>query len=37
MKNVDERTALHVACCEGRVEVVEMALAKGSSVHLRDR
>lgn len=35
--NYDNRTALHVACCEGNVKVVKHLLAYGVSVHIRDR
>ena len=33
----DGRTALHVAACEGHLEVVKYLLEHGASVHLRDR
>ncbi|KAG8222017.1 hypothetical protein J437_LFUL002778 [Ladona fulva] len=35
--NVDHRTALHVACCEGKLEIVEYMLHRGASVHTKDR
>lgn len=37
MANADLRTPLHVACCEGHTEVVELALCRGASVHVKDR
>eukprot|EP00252_Welwitschia_mirabilis_P022348 TRINITY_DN6018_c0_g1_i1.p1 TRINITY_DN6018_c0_g1~~TRINITY_DN6018_c0_g1_i1.p1 ORF type:complete len:483 (-),score=98.91 TRINITY_DN6018_c0_g1_i1:374-1822(-) len=33
----DDRTALHVACCEGHVDVVKLLLRKGANVNVRDR
>ncbi|CAG0920491.1 unnamed protein product [Notodromas monacha] len=33
----DDRTALHVACCEGNEEMVKYLLKHGASVHKRDR
>lgn len=35
--NYDNRTALHIACCEGNEKVVKHLLAYGVSVHIRDR
>lgn len=35
--NVDNRTALHIACREGNVEVVNMLLLNGVPVHTRDK
>lgn len=35
--NCDQRTALHIACCEGNIKVVKHLLAYGVSVHIRDR
>lgn len=35
--NYDQRTALHIACCEGNIEVVRHLLLNGVSVHHRDR
>ncbi|KAK7868259.1 hypothetical protein R5R35_000657 [Gryllus longicercus] len=35
--NADGRTPLHVACCEGSVEVVEFLLLRGANVHMKDR
>lgn len=35
--NCDQRTALHIACCEGNENVVKHLLAYGVSVHVRDR
>ncbi|XP_062555287.1 L-asparaginase isoform X2 [Armigeres subalbatus] len=36
-ENYDRRTALHVACCEGNLEVVQYLLQNGAAVHIRDR
>lgn len=36
-ENYDRRTALHVACCEGNLEVVRYLLQNGAAVHIRDR
>ena len=33
----DDRTALHVAACEGHSEVVEYLIKKGANVNARDR
>lgn len=35
--NYDNRTALHVACCQGNYEIVKHLLLNGVSVHVRDR
>lgn len=35
--NYDMRTALHVACAEGRLDVVKHLLLNGAAVHIRDR
>ncbi|GMH11968.1 hypothetical protein Nepgr_013809 [Nepenthes gracilis] len=35
--DIDKRTALHVAACQGRTEVVELLLQRGSEVNPRDR
>lgn len=35
--NYDDRTALHVACCQGNHEIVKHLLLNGVSVHCRDR
>lgn len=35
--NHDQRTALHIACCEGNQKMVKHLLAYGVSVHIRDR
>lgn len=35
--NADGRTALHVACCEGDVNVVRCLLRMGAIVHAKDR
>ncbi|XP_046402183.1 L-asparaginase-like isoform X2 [Ischnura elegans] len=35
--NVDQRTPLHIACCEGKTSLVEFMLQKGASVHTKDR
>lgn len=35
--NHDNRTALHIACCEGNEKMVKHLLAYGVSVHIRDR
>ncbi|XP_055618347.1 L-asparaginase isoform X2 [Toxorhynchites rutilus septentrionalis] len=36
-ENYDHRTALHVACCEGNLDVVQFLLQNGAAVHIRDR
>eukprot|EP01018_Ginkgo_biloba_P002990 Gb_20209 [translate_table: standard] len=33
----DDRTALHVAACEGHVDVVKLLLKRGANVNARDR
>lgn len=35
--NYDHRTALHVACSEGKAEIVKHLLLNGAAVHIRDR
>lgn len=35
--NADGRTALHIACCEGDVQVVRHLLQMGAIVHAKDR
>lgn len=35
--NYDNRTALHIACCEGNMEIIKYLLLNGVSVHIRDR
>ena len=37
LADYDWRTPLHLAACEGSVEVVEYLLSVGASVHARDR
>lgn len=37
LTNSDGRTALHIACCEGDVNVVRRLLKMGSNVHIKDR
>lgn len=34
---MDGRTALHVACCEGSIEMVQHLLNMGANVHVKDR
>lgn len=36
-RDIDGRTALHVAACQGRPDVVEMLLAKGANVDIEDQ
>lgn len=35
--NYDNRTALHIACCEGNADIVKHLLLNGVSVHTKDR
>lgn len=35
--NYDQRTALHIACAEGKPDVVKHLLLNGAAVHIRDR
>lgn len=35
--NYDLRTALHIACSEGNLDVVKHLLINGAAVHFRDR
>ncbi|XP_012226364.2 L-asparaginase 1 [Linepithema humile] len=35
--NADGRTALHIACCEGDINVVRRLLKMGANVHVKDR
>ena len=37
MADYDGRTALHIACCEGHVDLVKYMLDLGAPVHVRDR
>ncbi|XP_053984145.1 L-asparaginase 1 [Hylaeus volcanicus] len=36
-RNADGRTALHIACCEGDLNVVQCLLRMGANVHIKDR
>ncbi|OAD56837.1 L-asparaginase [Eufriesea mexicana] len=36
-QNADGRTALHIACCEGDVNIVCNLLRMGANVHIKDR
>ncbi|XP_026668297.1 uncharacterized protein LOC108623675 isoform X2 [Ceratina calcarata] len=36
-QNADGRTVLHVACCEGDVNIVRRLLRNGASIHIKDR
>ncbi|XP_020267193.1 serine/threonine-protein kinase STY8-like isoform X2 [Asparagus officinalis] len=36
-RDIDGRTALHVAACQGRPDVVEILLAKGANVDIEDQ
>lgn len=36
-ENCDRRTPLHIAACEGNLEVVRYLLQNGAAVHIRDR
>lgn len=35
--NADDRTALHIACCEGDIKVVRCLLKMGANIHIKDR
>lgn len=35
--NYDHRTALHIACSEGKADMVKHLLLSGAAVHIRDR
>ncbi|KAF3794522.1 Serine/threonine-protein kinase [Nymphaea thermarum] len=35
--DIDDRTALHVAACQGRVEIVELLLKHGARLDMQDR
>lgn len=35
--DIDGRTALHVAACQGRADVVQLLLRRGAEVDLKDR
>lgn len=35
--DIDGRTALHVAACQGRTDVVELLIEQGAEVNLKDR
>ncbi|XP_049932450.1 integrin-linked protein kinase 1-like isoform X2 [Nymphaea colorata] len=35
--DIDDRTALHVAACQGRVEIVELLLEHGARLDMQDR
>lgn len=36
-QNADGRTALHIACCEGDLNIVRCLLRMGANVHIKDR
>ncbi|AEE79827.1 Ankyrin repeat-containing domain superfamily [Arabidopsis suecica] len=36
-RDIDARTALHVAACQGRTDVVELLLSRGAKVDTKDR
>lgn len=36
-RDIDNRTALHVAACQGYVDVAKLLLEKGAQVDLKDR
>ncbi|XP_034938412.1 L-asparaginase 1-like [Chelonus insularis] len=35
--NIDSRTVLHIACCEGDINMVKALLEMGANVHIKDR
>uniref|UniRef100_A0A8D8SFW5 asparaginase n=1 Tax=Cacopsylla melanoneura TaxID=428564 RepID=A0A8D8SFW5_9HEMI len=37
MKDADNRSAIHIACCEGHFDIVKYLLLNGASVHEKDR
>ncbi|KAI5740294.1 hypothetical protein M8J76_002461 [Diaphorina citri] len=37
IKDADQRSALHIACCEGHTDIVKYLLLNGASVHEKDR
>lgn len=37
LPNADNRTALHIACCEGDISIVLYLLKMGANVHIKDR
>lgn len=37
LPNADNRTALHIACCEGDTSIVLYLLKMGANVHIKDR
>lgn len=36
-RDIDKRTALHVAACQGRTDVVQLLLSRGAHVDVEDR
>lgn len=36
-KKTDQRTALHIACCNGDIDIVRYLLQMGANVHVKDR
>ncbi|XP_043526263.1 L-asparaginase [Frieseomelitta varia] len=36
-QNADGRTAMHIACCEGDLNIVRCLLRMGANVHIKDR
>lgn len=36
-RDIDDRTALHVAACQGQTDVVELLLRRGAEVDAKDR